>query len=75
MNENAQLEDMHSRLIMFYAQDQKERLCDALLRHVEDPVKPRNERGHFRVNPILLILAVLASLVLGAFLVFSFVQL
>ncbi|HYW40049.1 MAG TPA: hypothetical protein VE957_18205 [Terriglobales bacterium] len=53
MKANAQLGEMHDRLIDCYMQNPKERFCDALLRLVEDPLKPRDERGRFRVNPIL----------------------
>jgi hypothetical protein len=74
MKANAQLDEMHGRLIMFYTQDPKERLCDALLRHVEDPLKPRDEHGRFRVNPILLLLAIVFALIFGTFLFFSLVQ-
>ena len=61
--------------IDFHMQNPKERFCDALLRLVEDPLKPRDEHGRFRVNPILLLLAfVFLRLPSGTFLLFSFVQ-
>jgi len=41
---------------------------------VEDPLKPRDEHGRLRVNPILLLLATVFALVFGIFLVFSTVQ-
>ena len=48
---------------------------DVLLRLVEDPLKPRDEHGRFRVNPILLLLAIVVlALALGTFLLLSFVQ-
>jgi len=56
-------------------QDPKERFCDVLLRLVEDPLKPRDERGRLRVNPTLLLLATVFALVFGTFLFFSMVQL
>jgi hypothetical protein len=74
MKANAQLGEMHDRLIDFYMQNPKERFCDALLRLVEDPLKPRDEDGCFRVNPILLLLTLVLSLALGTFLLLSFVQ-
>ena len=52
----------------------KERIGDVLLRWVEDPLKPRDEHGRLRVNPILLLLAIVFALVFGTFLVFSMVQ-
>jgi hypothetical protein len=74
MKANAQLAEMHDRLIDCYMQNPKERFCDALLRLVEDPLKPRDEHGRFRVNPILLLLTFVFALVIGIFLVFSMVQ-
>jgi len=74
MKANTQLGEMHDRLIDSYLQNPKERFCDALLRLVEDPLKPRNEDGRFRVNPILLLLALVIALALGTFLLLSFVQ-
>jgi hypothetical protein len=75
MKANAQLDEMHDRLIDFHMQDPKERFCDALLRLAEDPLKPRDERGRLRVNPTLLLLATVFALVFGTFLFFSMVQL
>jgi hypothetical protein len=74
MKANAQLGEMHDRLIDFYMQNPKERFCDALLRLVEDPLKPRDADGRFRVNPILLLLTLVLALALGTFLLLSFVQ-
>ena len=74
MKANAQLGEMRDRLIDYYTQNPKERFCDALLRLVEDPLKPRDEDGRFRVNPILLLLALVLALALGTFLLFSFLQ-
>ena len=74
MKANAQLGEMHDRLIDFHLQNPKERFCDVLLRLVEDPLKPRDEHGRLRVNPILLLLAIVFALVFGTFLVFSMVQ-
>ena len=42
MKANAQLGEMHGRLIDFHMQNPKERLGDALLVWVEDPLKPRD---------------------------------
>jgi hypothetical protein len=52
----------------------KERIGDVLLMWVEDPLKPRDEHGRLRVNPILLLLAIVLALVFGTFLFFSMVQ-
>ena len=74
MKANAQLGEMHDRLIGCYMQIPNERFCDALLRLVENPLKPRDEDGRFRVNPILLLLSLVLALALGTFLLLSFVQ-
>jgi hypothetical protein len=72
MKENAQVERTRERLREVYAQDPEARLLANLLRRVEDPLKPRTENGRFRLNPILLLLAVILALAGGTFLFFSF---
>ncbi|MGC2551306.1 MAG: hypothetical protein WA437_13650 [Candidatus Sulfotelmatobacter sp.] len=73
MKEDAQLGEMRDRLNEFHLSNPKESIGDVLLRWVEDPLKPRDERGRLRVNPILLLLAIVFALVFGIFLVFSMV--
>jgi len=74
MKANTQLGEIHDRLIDFHMQNPNERLGDALLVWVEDPLKPRDALGRFRVNPILLLLAIVFALGFGIFVVFSMVQ-
>ena len=74
MKANAQLGEMHDRLIDFHLRNRKERIGDVLLVWVEDPLKPRDALGRFRVNPILLLLAIVFALVFSTFLFFSLVQ-
>ncbi len=74
MKPDIQLGEMHDRLIDFHLRNRKERIGDVLLMWVEDPLKPRDEHGRFRVNPILLLLAIVFALVFAIFLVFSMVQ-
>jgi hypothetical protein len=74
MKANTQLGEMHDRLIDFHLRNRKERIGDVLLMWVEDPLKPRDEHGRFRVNPILLLLAIVFALVFSTFLFFSLVQ-
>jgi hypothetical protein len=74
MKANTQLGEMHDRLIDFHLRNQKERIGDVLLMWVEDPLKPRDEHGRLRVNPILLLLAIVFALVFGISLVFNMVQ-
>ena len=75
MKANTQLGEMHDRLTDFHRQNPREGLGDVLLMWVEDPLKPRDEHGRLRVNPILLLLAIVFALVFGTFLFFSMVQL
>ena len=72
MKENAQVERTRERLREVYAQDPEARLLANLLRRVEEPLKPRTENGRFRLNPILLLLAVILALAASTFLFFSF---
>jgi hypothetical protein len=74
MKADAQLGEMHDRLIDFHLRNRKERIGDVLLMWVEDPLKPRDEHGRLRVNPIVLLLAIVFALVFGIFLFFSMVQ-
>jgi hypothetical protein len=74
MKAKAQLGEMHDRLIAFHMQSQEERLGNVLLIWVEEPLKPRDEHGRFRINPILLLLAIGCVVVFGTFLFFSLVQ-
>jgi hypothetical protein len=74
MKADTQLGEMHDRLIDRHGQNPGEGLRDALLIWVEDPLKPRDAHGRFRVNPILLLLVVVLALVFSAFLFFSVVR-
>jgi len=73
MKADTQLGEMHDRLMHCHRQNPREGLGDALLMYIQDPLKPRDEQGYFRVNPILLLLAIVLALVFGAFLFFSVV--
>jgi hypothetical protein len=74
MKRNPQIETMRERL-QSYLNDAREDIVLVVLRRViEDPLKPRNEMGGFRLNPILLLLAVLITFSVGTFLFFSFVN-
>ncbi|HTT21962.1 MAG TPA: hypothetical protein VMG82_23735 [Candidatus Sulfotelmatobacter sp.] len=42
---------------------------------IEDPLKPKTNKGNLRINPILVLLAVMALLAGATFLFFSLVQL
>jgi hypothetical protein len=64
-----------AHLRSFHANNQGERLGAALRRWIEDPVKPKTDKGNFRINPILVLLTAMAVLAGGTFLFFSLIQL
>ena len=64
-----------ARLRSVHSGNGEEPLGDALRRWIEDPVKPKTDKGNLRVNPILVLLTVMAVLAGGTFLFFSLVQL
>lgn len=63
------------RLERYHAKDREERPSHTWRRWVEDPLKPQTNTGSLRINPILVLLAVMALLAGGTFLFFSLVQL
>jgi hypothetical protein len=71
MKANAQAEQMRDRIWEFYAREPEECLGNRLLRAVEDPLRPRDEHGRFRPNPILVLLTAILALAAGTFLFFS----
>ena len=72
MRRSPQTETMRERLQGYVAQAREDTLPASFRHWTEDPLKPRTENGSFRLNPILLLLAVLATFTAGAFLYFSF---
>jgi hypothetical protein len=75
MARDEQIARMRNRLLGYFEQNPEETLLLTLRRWIEDPLKPRNENGRFRLNPILLLLAVLIAFSVCTFLFFSLVQL
>jgi hypothetical protein len=75
VNKDKQVSAMVKRLRELRASDRGERIRDSVLRWIEDPLKPKTKEGKLRVNPILLLLAVLALLTTGTFVFFSLVRL
>lgn len=63
------------RLEKYHGKDREERLAHTWRRWMEDPLKSRTDSGSLRINPVLVLLAVLALLAGGTFLFFSLVQL
>lgn len=72
MRRSPQIETLRERLQSYLAQESKDTILASLRHWTEDPLKPRTENGSFRLNPILLLLAVLATFSAGTFLYFSF---
>jgi len=64
-----------ARLRSFHAKDQAERLVGVLRRWIEDPIKPKTDKGNLRIKPILVLLTAMAILTGGTFLFFSSVPL
>jgi hypothetical protein len=64
-----------ARLRSLHGTDQEERLVSTLRCWIEAPVKPKTDKGNLRINPILVLLTVMAVLAGGTFLFFSLVQL
>jgi hypothetical protein len=58
----------------FHAASRQEPLRDTLLRWIEDPLKPRTDSGSLRINPTVLLLAVMAALAGATFVFFSLIQ-
>lgn len=75
MKEKEQIAVAVGHLRNFLAANRQERLGDTLLRWIEDPLKPKTSKGSARINPILILLAVIALLAGGTFLFFSLVPL
>ena len=73
MNKDEQVSAMVKRLHELRAAEGGERIRDGVLRWIEDPLKPKTAARRLRVNPILLLLASLAVMATGTFLVFSLV--
>ena len=75
MKDKEQIAIRVARLRDFQAMDRRQHLGTVLRRLIEDPLKPKTNKGNLRVNPILVLLVLMVLLAGGTFLVFSFVQL
>jgi hypothetical protein len=73
MKRNPQIETMRERLQSYFAQGREDTILASLRQWIEDPLKPRTQNGRFRLNPVLLLLAVLITFSAISFLCFSFV--
>ena len=75
MRDQGQIAIQIARLREFHAMDRRKQLGGGLRCMIEDPLKPKTNKGNLRINPILVLLAVMALLAGSTFLVFSVVQL
>jgi hypothetical protein len=66
--------EMRDRLASYMGQDNQHSLTAMLRRLLEDAIRPRTDKGGFRVSPILLLLAVLSVFSSVTFLYFSMVH-
>jgi hypothetical protein len=64
-----------ARLRRFRDADPHQGFRNVLSRHIQDPLKPRADKGRIRINPILVLLAAMFLLAGGTFLLFSLLQL
>lgn len=74
MKDKEQIAIRIARLREFHAMDQQQQMGEVLRHLIEDPLKPKTDKGNLRVNPILVLLAIMALLAGGTLLVSSFVQ-
>ena len=74
MKRSPQIETMRERFQSYLAQEREDSTLASLRHWTEDPLRPRNEKGGFRLTPLLLLLAVLLTFSVGTFLFFSFVN-
>jgi antibiotic biosynthesis monooxygenase (ABM) superfamily enzyme len=74
MRRSPQTEILRERLQSYLAQEREDTILASLRHWTKDPLKPRNENGRFRLNPVLLLLVVLITFSAGSFLFFSFVH-
>jgi len=74
MKDKEQIAVRMAGLREFHAMDRREQLGEVARRLIVDPLKPKTDKGNLRINPIVVLLAVMAMLAGGTFLFFSFVQ-
>ncbi len=71
MKDNPQVAEMCQRLGELNTQEVEEGISRGILRRFEDPLRPRGKNGRFRVNPFLLLMALLGVLAIATFLFFN----
>ena len=74
MKRDLEITGMRDRLATYTEQDNQHSPTAILQRLLEDPIRPRTDKGAFRVSPMLLLLTVLSVFSLATFLYFSLVR-
>jgi hypothetical protein len=67
-----QNDEMLQLLTQWFEKDPEAAMLPKLARCMADPLKPVDEVGNFRVSPVVLVLAVLGLVGIGAFLYFGY---
>lgn len=75
MKNSEQITAIVTRLHRYNTTDGDERFSATVRRWVEDPLRPTADKEGLRINPILVLLILLALLAGATFLVFSLFQL
>ena len=65
------VEEVHKAMLEVYGQDREANLQKALLHALRDDLKPVNDKGRWKANPLLVLVAFLLIAVVGIFLYFS----
>lgn len=74
MKSTEQTQATRDRLETYLGSDRNEDLLATFRRFFEDPLKPRNKDGGFRIHLLVLLLIVLVTLTALTFLCFSLVR-
>ena len=64
-------EEIRRALLTMYRDDPESNLQQALLRLLADDLRPIDERGRWKPNPLLILVAVLACALVGVFFYFT----
>lgn len=64
-------EEVRTALRSIYADDPETNLQKALLRSLADDLKPLDEKGHWRPNPLWILVLALVCALLGVFVYFT----
>ncbi len=74
MKEKKRIAAVVGRSRCFHAENGQEQLGETLQRWMENPLRPRTDEGSLRINPVLIIVALMALLAVVTFLFFNLLQ-